>query len=75
MKYVITDRGEVATGERMHVSLAAGLQGRVVAAGHYRVVGGGCRVEVFGRSYGVSLAADPRDAAAVARHLGIAQPG
>lgn len=74
MKYVITDRGEVATGERMHVSLAAPLSGKVVAAGHFRLTGGGQRVEVFGRSYGFSIESKPQDAILLARHLGLA-PG
>lgn len=71
MKYVITDRGEVATGNRMHVSLAAPLGGRVVAAGHFRLIDHETRVEVYGRSYGFSLEAKPGDTAVLARFLGL----
>jgi hypothetical protein len=69
MKYVITDRGEVASGARDHRSLAAGLKGKVVGAGHYRVVAG--RIEVFGGSLGFAIRSRPGDAALLARHLAL----
>ena len=71
MKYVITDKGEVAVGTTYHMQLAQGLQGTVVAAGHYRLLGGGRWVEVYGRSSGYRIDARPEDAVIVARHLGL----
>ena len=74
MKYVITDRGEVAVGGGYHFQLARNLMGSVVAAGHYRLTDGGRRVEVFGGSHAFHIQAVPADAAVIARHLGL-QPG
>ena len=71
MKYVITENGEVAVGAGYHLQLASGLEGKVVAAGHCRLVDGGRRVEVYGRSSGFRIAAKPEDAALVARRLGL----
>ena len=76
MKYVITDQGEVATGVTNHATLAAALRGKVVAAGHYRLVDGGRHVEVFGMSHAFHIQAMPADAHVIARHLGLyAAPG
>jgi hypothetical protein len=69
MKYVVTDLGEAATGMRDHRTLAAGLRGKVVGAGHYRVIEG--RIEVYGGSYGFAIEARPEDAALLARHLAL----
>jgi hypothetical protein len=71
MKYVITDLGEVAVGGSYHLELAKALEGKVIAAGHYRLVDGGRRVEVFGQSHAFSIQAMPQDAFLVARHLGL----
>jgi hypothetical protein len=71
MKYVITDRGEVAVGGSFHFQMAKGLEGQVIAAGHYRLVDGGRHVEVFGGSYAFHLQAMPGDACVIAKHLGL----
>ncbi len=71
MKYVITDLGEVSVGANYHIHLAKELQGKVVAAGHYRLVDGGRRVEVFGGSHGFHIQALPQDAVLISRHLGL----
>jgi hypothetical protein len=71
VKYVITDKGEVAVGGGYHIQLARTLQGKVVAAGHCRLIGDGKRIEVFGRSAGFRIAAKPEDALVLARHLGL----
>jgi hypothetical protein len=70
-KYVISDRGEVAVGGSFHYQMAKSFQGTVVAAGHYRLVDGNTRVEVFGHSYAFHIAARPEDAAVLARYLGL----
>ena len=76
MKYVITDRGEVAVGGSFHFQMAKALAGKVVAAGHYRLVDGGRHVEVFGQSYAFHIQAMPADATVIARYLGLHQaPG
>jgi len=71
MKYVITDRGEVAVGGSFHFQMAKALKGKVVAAGHYRLIDGGRHVEVFGQSYAFHIQAMPGDAFVIARHLGL----
>jgi hypothetical protein len=71
VKYVITDRGEVAVGTSYHKLLAEPLAGTVIAAGHYRLINGGRWVEVYGRSSGFGIAAKPEDAVIVARHIGL----
>jgi hypothetical protein len=71
MKYVITDRGDVAVGGSFHFQMAKALKGHVVAAGHYRLVDEGRRVEVFGQSYAFHIQARPADAIAIARYLGL----
>jgi hypothetical protein len=71
MKYVITDRGEVAVGGSFHFQMAKALKGKVVAAGHYRLSDDGRRVEVFGMSHAFHIQAMPGDALVIARHLGL----
>jgi len=71
MKYIITDLGEVAVDGSFHFQMAKALQGRVVAAGHYRLSEDGRHVEVYGLSYAFHIHAQPKDAVAIARHLGL----
>jgi hypothetical protein len=71
MKYVISDLGEVAVNGPFHAEMARKLQGRVIAAGHYRISADGSRVEVFGYSRGLHIRAKPEDAPLIARHLGL----
>ena len=71
MKYIITDLGEVAVGGSFHFQMAKALQGKVVAAGHYRLSEDGQHVEVYGLSYAFHIQAKPADAIAIARYLGL----
>lgn len=61
MKYIITDVGEVAIGENTyHQILAEKVRGRVVAAGHCKLVDG--KYEVYGSSFGYAIDSKPEDA-------------
>ncbi len=71
MKYVISEFGEVAVDGPFHAQMARTLQGRVAAAGHYRISADGTRVEVYGHSRGLHIQAKPEDAILIARHLGL----
>lgn len=67
MKYIITDKGEVAVGKGFHADLAHSLQGKVVSAGHYEVENG--KVRVYGASIGYEINAKPEDAQAIETFL------
>lgn len=63
MKYVITDKGEarVEPNFMLHMDIAIGLEGHVVAAGHCRRGVDG-RWYVYGESFGFGIKAKPEDA-------------
>ena len=67
MKYIITDKGEVRTGNSYHVQLAAGCKGKVVSAGHYRI--GTYSLQVYGESIGYNIKSKPEDALLVEKHI------
>lgn len=65
MKYIITDKGEVRTGNSYHVQLAAGCKGKVVSAGHYSTD----PLQVYGESIGYNIKSKPEDALLVEKHI------
>ena len=61
MKYVITDQGEVALGHNtFHQILGEKCKGKVIAAGHCRLVD--TKYEVYGESIGYGIQSKPEDA-------------
>lgn len=70
MKYIITDKDELAVGGGYHADLAEGMQGKVVRAGHCLVdEGTKTCTKVWGESIGYGIPSRPEDLEIINRLL------
>ena len=69
MKYIITNKDEVRTGQdtEYHKDLAKTCKGEVIAAGYYRITEKNT-IETYGESIGFLIKSKPEDANKIAFH-------